>query len=222
MTIASHEIRTPITAMKFQVQLVQRLLKEAQIQEASGPKLNRLTEQLNQQLFRLAHLVDGMLDVSKINGGAFTLNRSRLDLSELTCEAIERLRPHIQDKRCQLEITTDGPVWIDADPTRIEQMLTNLVMNAVRYGGGTPIAVSVDVLPSGLARLQVRDSGNGISKPDQARIFEKFERASAEKSGLGIGLYVVRQIAHAHGGLVKVESDIGSGAIFSVDLPALA
>ncbi len=218
MTIASHEIRTPITAMKFQAQLMKRLLKFPDAQVST--KINTLTDQLDSQLSRLARLVDDMLDVSKINGGAFTLNRLRLDLTELTTEAVERLRPHIQDKHCQLQIISDGPVWVDADPMRVEQMLANLVTNAVRYGGGSPIHVSVAATPSGLARLQVRDHGAGISKIDQARIFEKFERASDESSGLGIGLYVVREIANAHGGSVTVESDPGHGAAFSVDLPS--
>jgi signal transduction histidine kinase len=220
ISIASHELKTPLTSLKLQAQLNQRLLARGQKDAFTSERIQKLIESTHQQVDRLARLVEDMLDVSRIGTGKLTVQKSEVDLSALVAEGIERFSPQLSAAGCPVEthITPDLiGVW---DRYRIEQVISNLITNAIRYSPGRPIRISTERLLSE-ARLTVRDEGDGISPEDQERIFNRFERAvtSSNISGLGLGLYICRNILHAHDGRIRVHSVKGEGAAFIVELP---
>jgi signal transduction histidine kinase len=133
---------------------------------------------------------------------------------------VERFRPQFENAQCQISLTDEGSLIGIWDRFRIEQVIANLFTNAIRYGAGHPVTITL--YPEGkMAVLQVKDQGIGIAQEDQQRIFLRFERAvsASEISGLGLGLYIVRQILEMHGGTISVQSNIGKGSEFTVKLP---
>ena len=172
------------------------------------------------QVARLTRLVDDLLDVSQIGAGRLRLRLERLDLLALVTDVHARLEGQLAQARCSLELRAQGPVVGLWDRSRIEQVVVNLLSNAMKYGIGARIEVDVQATPQN-ARLCVRDHGIGIAPEDQSRIFDRFERAVSERhyAGLGMGLWIVRKIVAAHNGSIRVESKPGAGALFTVELP---
>jgi signal transduction histidine kinase len=213
LSIASHELRTPLTPLRLQVQILRRMLTNGGL---ARDKLAGSLDTLERQTERLGRLVSDLLDVSRITAGKLTLHRERLDLADLAREVVER---YAGASRSPIRLRTESAPghW---DRARLEQVATNLLANAIKYGQGKPIDVSV-VLKGGIALLAVRDRGIGIAAADVERIFGRFERAASASSygGLGLGLYIAQQIAAAHGGRISVESAPGQGATFTVALP---
>ncbi|XYH97360.1 AAA family ATPase [Sorangium sp. So ce1128] len=220
LLVASHELKTPLTSLKLQAHLIERLLRRFQRAEIAPERLDAALRVLNRQIARLGHLVNELLDVTRLNAGRLTLARSPVDLAALTLEVAERMSQQLADARCGIQLELDEPVVGRWDPSRMEQVLINLLSNAMKYGAGGPIHVVVRGQPD-RALLLVRDHGMGIVEADQARIFERFERAVSVRNfgGLGLGLYIVRWIVTSHGGTVRVESKPGAGATFIVELP---
>ncbi|CAN95609.1 Protein kinase [Sorangium cellulosum So ce56] len=220
LLVASHELKTPLTSLKMQAHLLARLLPRLQRAEVAPERIDAAIQVLNRQIARLAHLINELLDVTRLNAGRLTLARAPLDLAALTCEVVERMRQQLASARCRTELDLEGPVIGHWDASRMEQVLINLLSNAIKYGAGAPIHVVVRGL-EGRALLVVRDHGIGIAQADQARIFERFERAVSVRNfgGLGLGLYIVRWIVTSHGGTIRVESEPGAGAAFIVELP---
>ncbi len=214
LSIASHELRTPLTPLRLQVQILRRLLTNGGA--LARDKLAGSLDTLERQTERLGRLVSDLLDVSRITAGKLTLHRERLDLADLAREVVER---YAGASRSRIGLQTESAPghW---DRARLEQVATNLLANAIKYGQGKPIEVSVG-LKEGIALLAVRDRGIGIAAADVERIFGRFERAASASSygGLGLGLYIAQQIAAAHGGRISVESVPGQGATFTVALP---
>jgi signal transduction histidine kinase len=169
---------------------------------------------------RLAKLADELLDVARIRGGRLRLELERVELGNLVREVAPRTAEGLGRPPSDLQIIAPTPVEGRWDPMRLEQVVTNLVSNACKYGEGKPIELTVGRGPAG-AELVVRDHGIGMSSADQARIFERFERAvdSHEYAGLGLGLWITRQVVQAHGGHISVRSQLGEGSEFSVQLP---
>ncbi|WP_437275189.1 AAA family ATPase [Sorangium sp. So ce375] len=223
LLVASHELKTPLTSLKMQAHLLARLLPRLQRAEVAPERIDAAIRLLDRQIARLAHLVNELLDVTRMNAGRLTLSRAPVDLAALTREAVERMRQQLADARCRPQIELEGPVVGDWDASRMEQVLINLLSNAIKYGARAPIHVSVRAEPE-RALLIVRDHGMGIAEADQARIFERFERAVSVSNfgGLGLGLYIVRWIVTSHGGTIRVESKPGAGATFIVELPLRA
>jgi two-component system, LuxR family, sensor kinase FixL len=217
LSIASHELRTPVTALQLQLQLLRR---SAQRSPDDLPRLlvDKL-EALDRQTRRISALVNELLDVSRMRLGKLDLRTEDLDLAEVAREAVEHLHDELARSGSLLRVDL-SPVRGRWDRVRIEQVITNLLVNAAKFGEGNPIALEVSG-HGDRARIRVTDRGMGISQEHLARVFERFERAvpSHHFGGLGLGLYIVRQIAEAHGGEVEVESAPGSGAVFTVDLP---
>ncbi|MGK3992146.1 AAA family ATPase [Sorangium sp. So ce1024] len=222
LLVASHELKTPLTSLKMQAYLIERLLPRYQRAEISPDRLNAALQVLDRQLARLGHLIDELLDVTRMNAGRLTLTRAPVDLAALAREVVERMSQQLANAGCPTELDLDEPVVGRWDPTRVEQVLINLVSNAMKYGAGGPIHVVVR-RRADRAVLVVRDHGIGIAEADQARIFERFERAVSVRNfgGLGLGLYIVRWIVTAHGGTIRVESAPDAGATFIVELPLL-
>jgi PAS domain S-box-containing protein len=218
MSIASHELKTPLTSLQLQSQLRQKIVTRP------GPlnqeKLAQMFETDVRHIRRITRLIDDMLDVSRIAAGKFVLNRESFDLSELTQDLLQRFGPQIEASGCELIIQADEPVMGSWDRFRLEQVVTNLLTNAMKYGAGKPITVSVRH-EGGMARLTVQDQGMGVAPENQHRIFDRFERAVAANdiSGLGLGLYISRQIVDLHHGRIGLESELGKGSTFFVELP---
>lgn len=221
LSLASHELRTPLTSLVLHAQLLQRALDgRADLQRRP---VERFLHQTRRQVGRLTRLVDDMLDISRIEMGRLSLDPERVELCALTEEVIQRLGPQLREAGCAVSLYAPEPVEGRWDRYRIDQVLTNVLTNATRYGAGKPVVVSVGRVGEG-AELRIRDHGRGIAPEDQERIFHKFERAvdKSEVSGLGLGLFIVREITSMHGGTVRVESALGEGATFVITLPTSA
>ena len=178
---------------------------------------------IERQAERLVRLADALLDVSRITSGRLSLAREEADLAALVREVAARFAEEASDAGCALTCDAPGPVRAALDASRIEQVLSNLLSNALKYGHGEPVHVALTTA-GGLARLTVADRGIGIDPADQARIFGRFERAVSGRhySGIGLGLWIVHQIVAGHGGRIEVKSAPGAGSTFTVELPLAA
>jgi len=222
LSIASHELKTPLTSIQLQSQVIKRRLAKGDASALLPEALVKLVEQTDRQTARLARLVDEMLDVSRINAGRFTLYMEPQDLVTLVRETADRCELVISQAGSKVTVDAQGPIMCQLDTFRMEQVVLNLLTNAARYGEGKPIEVIVRGEPDGCAEIAVRDHGRGIASDSQSRIFERFERATSmnESSALGLGLYIAREIVQGHGGTIRVESELGRGATFLVRIPA--
>jgi len=221
VSIASHELRTPLTALDLQLEGIQRAYKRDPT-TGGGEKTQRRLEIASKQVDRLTVLIEGLLDVSRIETGRLRLELSEFDLTEMIREVVERFDEATQRAACSIRIQLPPSAVGYWDSTRMDQVLTNMMSNALKYGAGKPIDVSTTVSADHVT-LSVRDHGIGIAQEDLHRIFRRFERAvpSNHYGGLGLGLYIARQIVQAHGGSIDVASRPGEETIFTVDLPKL-
>jgi signal transduction histidine kinase len=171
------------------------------------------------QIDRLHSLLGTLLDVSRVSAGKLTLDLCEVDLAEVVREVAGRLEPEAASRATTIRVGAEAAIgrW---DRARLDQVVTNLLTNALKYGGGRPVVVEVLAQP-GVAVLRVRDQGIGIAPEDLSTVFNEFERAgnAAPFSGLGLGLWIVRKLVAAHGGEVSVESALGQGSTFTVRLP---
>ena len=221
LSIASHELKTPLTSLILQTQMRRRnLAKPDGADTFRADKFKKMVEDDEKQLLRLARLVDDMLDISRLTGRGLALEPQAMDLRGTVVEVLDRFSAQLAATDVSMSFTAAQPVVGYWDRYRIEQVVTNLLTNAIKYGAAKPVEVEVSA-DSAHATLRVRDHGIGIAKQDQARIFGQFERAVPRGSfgGLGLGLYIVEQIVAAHGGSIRVESELGCGATFIVELP---
>jgi PAS domain S-box-containing protein len=216
ISMASHELKTPLTAVKLQTQLVRkRLAKHAQHEAATA--LSRVESPIKQ----LERLIAELLDASKIQAGRLEYVRERVDLGELVREVIDTLQ-HTSPSHT---IAVRGAVQTSliGDPDRLRQVFTNLLSNAIKY---SPDAKTIEVEFSACdeaVTIRVRDHGLGIPREQRDKIFERFYRAAGFRQsaipGLGMGLYIVAEIVKGHGGTITVDSDVGAGSTFTVTLP---
>lgn len=219
LTVASHELKTPLTALHLQVQALLRQAQQGWRRDSGRSPVERL-EKAQQHLLRLVRLVDDLLDVSRVAAGRMRLELEQVDLVEVAREVLERFQEAAARQGTQLELRGVGSAVGQWDRTRLEQVVTNLVANALKYGPRAPVEVTVGS-SGAMAMLEVRDYGIGINPQDLERIFGKFERAVSVRQygGLGLGLFIVRQLVEALGGAITVESQPGEGAAFRVVLP---
>jgi PAS domain S-box-containing protein len=223
LSIASHELRTPLTALKLQNQLLERHLKRLAAGEGlPAENAKEVAELTKRQVNQLTHLVDDMLDVSRIATGRLQLEFSETDISGLVNDVKMSFLQQFQNVGIIVTTNIEPSLKAHCDPHRIEQVISNLISNAIKYGRGAPIEIVAQERDSKI-EIQISDRGPGIEPKDQQRIFERFERAvpASEISGLGLGLFISRQITNAHGGQLRVRSQLGEGATFTVELPVL-
>ena len=222
LSIASHELKTPLTSLKLQAQLFLRDVKKGDESVFAKERVTQIFMQTDKQTTRITRLVDDMLDVARIRSGKLSVEREEFDLCELVNESIERLKSQFSGKEIP-ELSGETKVIGSWDKFRIEQVVTNLFTNAIRYGDGKPVKVEIKNLKDSII-LTVTDQGIGIEKEAHTKIFDRFERAinANEVSGLGLGLFITKQIVVAHGGKIWVESEVGLGSTFFVELPKKA
>jgi signal transduction histidine kinase len=221
LSVASHELKTPLTALTLQVEALERQLRQGRVASLSMEEVGKLLDRLHRQSGRLNRLIEALLDISRIATGRLELERVPVDLTDLTRELLERYQPELEHNGCPaVLVAEEAGVQGQWDRMRLEQVLTNLLTNAMKFGTGHPIEVSVRRV-DGHGELRVKDQGIGISPESQARIFERFERAvsSREFGGMGLGLFISRRIVQEHGGNIRVESVLGEGSTFVVELP---
>ena len=221
LSIASHELKTPLTSLKLQAQLHQRSISKKDPAAYSPERVDRIVSQTDKQVSRLTRLVDDMLDVSRIRSGRLKIERERFDLCSLVEEVVERMRTQFTDSSYDVpEVIRDDQAVGDWDRLRLDQVITNLLTNAIRYGNRKSVKVFIRSDANNVT-LTVEDKGIGIADDAKEKIFERFERAinANEVSGLGLGLFITKQIVNAHGGKVSVESKLGEGSSFIVERP---
>ena len=217
VSMVSHELRTPLNTLYLQTQLRRRMASGATL---TPTQLNAMVERDEAQIRNMVRLIDDMLDVSRLRKGTLAIQPAAADLALLTRRVVEAYADQAASVGCPMEVTAPASLPGIWDEFRIEQVVANLLTNAIRYGGGKPVQVTVE--SSGQeALVSVRDRGIGIAPQDQARIFDQFERAVGKQvaPGLGLGLYITRQIVEAHGGRIEVQSSPGEGSTFTVRLP---
>ncbi|WP_242342101.1 sensor histidine kinase [Anaeromyxobacter terrae] len=219
LSVASHELKTPVAAALLQIQQAHRLLRR----QGTSPELAGVTQRVAASaasVERLGSLVGTLLDVSRIATGKLELERKRFDLTESVTQVAARLAETADRARCPLEVDVAPGIAALGDRLRVEQVITNLLANAMKYGAGSPIALAL-ARRDGVAVLTVADRGIGIAPEDQLRIFEPFERAVSARhyGGLGLGLWIAREIIEAGGGAIRVESRPSQGSTFHVELP---
>ncbi len=225
LSIASHELKTPLTPLKLQTQGLMRALKSESAVTLKQEKIEKMVEVSDRQIGRLSRLIDDLLDISRISNGKLSLNREEFDLIALIRDVAERFSDQLARAECSLELNAAIPsLFMQGDPFRLEQVVINLLTNAIKYGPAQPIRIAVQRQDEGHVRLLFQDHGIGIAKEDQKRIFERFERAVSEShfGGLGLGLYIVAQIIEAHEGTITVRSKLGAGSTFTLTLPVHA
>src|SRR5882762_3541000 len=213
IALAGHELRTPITAMRLQAQLEERRTKRG------AEELRRWTRLID----RLARLVETMLDTSRLAQRQLDLPPTTVDLALLVRGSVERLSALLAAAQASIRLQAEPGIVVRGDALRIEQAVENVLLNAAKYGAGRDIEVSV-VREDAFARISICDEGIGIDPADHERIFARFERASRAENfgGLGLGLYLARQVVQAHGGTISVVSAPGKGATFHLRLPLAA
>ncbi len=220
LSVASHELRTPLSPLRMQLEMAQIFLKNVPADFSQRADLVEVIGGAGQQMGRLLKLVDNLLDVSRITAGRLKLRSEWLDLGSLAREVVIRFEPELKRAGCAVTLKLEDKVIGLWDPARLEQVLVNFLSNAAKFGAGRPVEVRLETR-AGEAYLSVSDRGIGIDPADQARIFERFERASTSGAfqGFGLGLYICREIVVAHAGKIGVEQAPEGGAIFTVRLP---
>jgi PAS domain S-box-containing protein len=220
LSVASHELKTPLTPLQMKLQALRREAEAAPQSSLPADRVIRHLQMAESQVRRLGTLVHALLDVSRISDGPLALDLEELDLTALVREVVTRFEGQALKASCPVEVHAPGPVVGKWDRMRLDQVLTNLLSNALKYGPGKPIHLRVES-HEGRATLTVRDEGIGIHPEHLSRIFDKFERAVSERhyGGLGLGLYIVRQIVEALGGSITTRSTPGEGATFEISLP---
>jgi signal transduction histidine kinase len=220
LSIASHELKTPLTSLQLHIHLIERMIKSELNSTSCPEKLKATLKKANSQVGRITNLVNDLLDVTKITAGKSTFNYERVNLSILTKELVERFTEALSAANCSIEISIDETINGYWDPMKVEQIIVNLLTNAIKYAPGKPIKIMAHRDGQNMT-LVVQDSGPGIDKESLEKIFNRFERVASARNvgGLGLGLFIIKQITEAHHGRIHVESKVGHGSQFILDLP---
>lgn len=221
LSIASHELKTPLTTIVLQLQATLRKILTQSLADFSGKDLVGSLQIAEKQSQSLSTLIKDLLNVSLASSGRLTLNKEAVNLAEVVGSLSQKYEEEIKLSKSRVETHVKEPEIIGHwDPVRIEQAVNNLLMNALKYGRGEKITLTAGK-DGQYAIFQIEDRGVGIAKVHLNEIFEPFRRANGNSSvkGLGVGLFITRQIARAHGGELNVLSKVGHGSIFTLRLP---
>ncbi|XXX82647.1 AAA family ATPase [Sorangium sp. So ce134] len=218
LTVATHELNTPMTSLTLTLEAMARALQSGRAWEPQA--MGRQVDRALRQAARLTRLNNELLDVSRSQSDRLSLEVAEVDLGAVVREVLARLRLDLERAGCSVSLRDSGRIVGLWDRARIDQIVTSLLANAMKFGAGKPVEIAVSE-EAGTARLAVMDQGIGIDPARQEQIFERFGRAVSDRhyGGLGLGLYISRRIADAHGGSIRVRSAPGAGATFLVELP---
>lgn len=220
MSMVSHELRTPLNTLYLQAQLRRKALEAGRFDAAA---LRKIVERDERQIRSMIRLIDDMLDVSRLRTGRLAVVPAPCDLAALVARVVDAFGEQAAASNSPLTLQAPPQLPVRCDEFRIEQVLSNLLTNAFRYGGGKPVQVRL-AQDGDCAVLAVTDHGMGIAPEHHQRIFEQFERAEGAQQapGLGLGLFIARQIVRAHGGRIELRSAPGEGSTFTLVLPLAA
>jgi signal transduction histidine kinase len=220
MSIASHELKTPLTPLQLQIQNLERRTPDLVRDEDCGAWLEKRLATIRRQGERLNRLVTELLEISRIMGGRLQLELERVDLSEVMGEVVAGFAGRTDLPRSELRVTVPPGIVGRWDRLRLEQVVSSLLSNALKYGRGEPITIDAR-LQDDQVLVTVEDHGIGIAPEDQERVFGRFERAVSTRhyGGLGLGLFITRQVVEAMGGEIRVRSEPQKGSAFTVSLP---
>lgn len=217
LSIASHELKTPLTALKMNTQFYSKLLENDRAEATSDARLTKFVNSNEKTISRMEKLVDDMLDLSRIQLGKLAIHKASMNINDSIRDIVERMSLQTRQPISYLNAVD---CMISGDALRVEQVIVNLIQNAIKYGNEKPIEVKLDCRDSEV-QVSVSDQGPGIEPKYQEKIFQRFERATDDKniSGFGIGLFICREIVEAHGGKIWLRSLVGKGATFTFSLP---
>jgi signal transduction histidine kinase len=220
LSIASHELKTPLSAMLLQIQTALHNIRTVSLANFSVERLMNMLQSTEQQSKRLSKMINDLLNVSLITTGRLELEKEEVDLSQLVKDVVDRFSDKAEKEGSPIALHAHEPVVGDWDKLRVSQAVTNLVSNAIKYGNGKPIVIEV-VKHKSMAKLTIADHGIGIPTDRQERIFERFERgvSNHDYKGLGVGLYISQQIVNTHQGKIKLQSIPKEGSTFIIELP---
>lgn len=220
MSMVAHELRTPLNTLTLEGQLRTAHLLKNNLSAFEPDQLHKMVARDNRQIQSMVRLIDDMLDVSRLHRGMLSLRPTRCELSGLLKHVVDDLTPQANASGSTITVLFDREVSGWWDEFRIEQILINLLTNALRYGAGKPIEASLAIVES-TVRIEISDHGIGIAEENHARIFDPFERCADNgvAAGLGLGLHISRELAEAHNGAINVRSKPGEGSTFSLELP---
>jgi signal transduction histidine kinase len=220
LSVAGHELKTPLTALQLYLERLGNTLGSLAPDQDQDRQLARGLADVHRVVNRFGGLIDQLLDVSRLSAGRLVLDPERVDLAEIVREAVTQVAEEALRRQTPIRVTTRDAVVGYWDRARLNQVLSNLLSNAVKYGAGQPVLVDLQAEGAD-GVVVVRDHGIGIAPENQLRIFEKFERAAPERQfgGLGLGLWICREIVTAMKGSLDVSSAPGAGATFTVRLP---
>lgn len=220
LSVASHELKTPLTPLQLQIEDLSRRAPALAKDASSAELLRRRAQMMRKQIDRLQRLIGGLLDLSRLGEGRMPVELEEVDAGAIARQVVRGFADQIAQSGSEVRVAVEPGLMGLWDPLRIEQILNNLLSNALKYGQGTPIDLILR-REGEHAVFEVRDQGLGIAPEHQERIFGRFERAVSVRhcGGLGLGLFTARQIAEAHLGTITLESQPGEGARFVVRLP---
>lgn len=222
ISIASHELRTPMTSLKMRIDLLAMMIEKEQFPPEVLAKLRPVVSEIKPDVQKFSRLIETLLDISKLGAKRLSLSIHECDLSVVIQDEVERLKPVFEHKATPLSVEISKDLLAECDQVRIQQVVANLLMNALKFGEKKPVFFKTQV-SEGTLIMEIKDQGIGISLEDQRRIFQPFERAVSDKhfGGLGLGLFITKQIVEGHRGSIEVYSSPGNGTTFIVRLPVL-
>ncbi len=221
LSIISHELKTPLTVMLLNLHSLSKSVQNDSLASFSIHELVKILKNSELQIKWLKSMIDDLQDVSLITTERMNLNLENTDLANITEQVIQSFSETLKKEKNKIKIQAKSVVVGMWDKVRIEQAITNLISNAIKYGGGKPIDIQISK-SGGNAKFIVKDQGIGIPSHEQKVIFDLFKRASGPgeyKKGLGVGLFITSRIVKIHGGQIKVSSTPANGATFTIELP---
>ncbi len=220
ISVASHELRTPLTSLQMRVDLLARLMDKNVLSEELAAKVKPIISEIQPDIRKFSKLIETLLDISKLRAKKLHLNLQQMNISNVVQEEVNRLKQDFDLHQSPLRVYIQENLFGMCDQIRLQQVVSNLLGNALKFGNKRPVEFEMLGNKDHIT-ITVKDYGMGVSSEDQLRIFKPFERAVSDKNfgGLGLGLYIAQQIIEGHGGTILVESTLGEGSSFIVELP---
>lgn len=220
ISIASHELKTPITGLKLQAEIAKRMIDKLGPEALTPDRVKKIIDNFHNDIDRLKRLVDDILDITRISSGKLSMKYETINVDSFMTEVVERMSLNFPKFNQLVSVHMHTPVLVHWDSLRIEQVIINLMSNALRYGKNSNIELLTYIEADNIV-ISVKDHGAGMSASEQKKLFEKFKFDTGKKegSGLGLGLYIAYEIVKSHGGRLELQSEPGYGSTFTVKLP---